>query len=496
MNHQLLEKIRNVPQLPSLPAVALRVLELARQNNPSLASVAQVISSDPALTAKVLKTINSSFYGLPHQVGTINRAIVLLGMQTVKTLALGFSLAGSLNSNKSAKFDYVRFWRQSLFSAVAAHTLAKSLYIKDPEEPFLIGLLTDIGTLAMHRALGEEYDQLLAACQGDQVELVRLSREKFDLDHAQVGGAMAEHWKFPPAVVEPIRQHHDLANGRCVPGSLVEIVYCGVLCGQVFSAKRAGMFERAKKELTARFKLSEEKIAAIFQEIEAQAKELSELFEVTIEPGRSYHDIEEEARQALEEMTLQSQIQTRQVEMQNQKLKTEAATDGLTGLANRHYFDRFIAGAFEKAARSGQSLSVLFMDLDKFKLINDAHGHQAGDCVLERTAKVVKSIIGETDLAARYGGEETAIVLTGKDSTAALVLAEKIRRAIQSESIAFAGKTISVTVSIGVATADSQRHFQSPDDLVGAADRAVYEAKESGRNCVRAFSPALQRGAA
>lgn len=99
-------------------------------------------------------------------------------------------------------------------------------------------------------------------------------------------------------------------------------------------------------------------------------------------------------------------------------------------------------------------------------------------------------------MAARYGGEETAIVLTGKDSTAALVLAEKIRRAIQSESIAFAGKTISVTVSIGVATADSQRHFQSPDDLVGAADRAVYEAKESGRNCVRAFSPALQRGAA
>jgi len=219
MNHELLEKIRNVPQLPSLPAVALRVLELARQNNPSLASVAQVISSDPALTAKVLKTVNSSFYGLPHQVGTINRAIVLLGMQTVKTLALGFSLAGSLNSNRSARFDYVRFWRQSLFSAVAARTLSKSLYIKDPEESFLIGLLSDIGTLAMHRALGEEYDQLLDACQGDQVELVRLSREKFDLDHAQVGGAMAEHWKFPPAVVEPIRQHHDLANGRCVPGA-------------------------------------------------------------------------------------------------------------------------------------------------------------------------------------------------------------------------------------------------------------------------------------
>ncbi len=120
MNQSLLDKIKNVPQLPSLPAVAVRVLELAKQSNQSLASVAKVISSDPALTAKVLKTVNSSFYGLPHQVATINHALVLLGMQTVKTLALGFSLAGSLNSNKSAKFDYVRFWRQSLFSAVAA----------------------------------------------------------------------------------------------------------------------------------------------------------------------------------------------------------------------------------------------------------------------------------------------------------------------------------------------------------------------------------------
>jgi len=496
MNQALLNKIKNVPQLPSLPAVALRVLELVKQNNQSLGSVAKVISNDPALTAKVLKTVNSSFYGLPHQVSTINHAIVLLGMQTVKTLALGFSLAGSMNSNKSPSFDYVRFWRQSLFSAVAARTLAKLLYIKDPEEAFLIGLLSDIGTLAMHRALGAEYDQLLEASEGDQVELVRLSREKFDLDHAQVGGAMAEHWKFPSAIVESIRQHHNLAEGGCLPGSLVEIVYSGVLCGQVFSAKRGGMLERAKRELTARFRLSDAKITAIFEEIDAQAKELSDLFEVAIEPSRSYHDIEEEARQALEEITLQSQIQTRQVEVQNQKLKTEAATDGLTGLANRHYFDEFIAQAFEEAAWSGQSLSLLFLDLDKFKSINDAHGHQAGDNVLVRTAKIVKAVVSERDLAARYGGEEMAVVLKGKDSSAALVIAQEILRGIQSESISFAGKKISVTASIGVATVDSQRCVQSPEELIGAADRAVYAAKEAGRNCVRASSAAMQRGAA
>ena len=496
MNQKLLDKIKNVPQLPSLPAVAVKVLELAKQSNQSLANVAKVISSDPALTAKVLKTVNSSFYGLPHQVSTINHALVLLCMQTVKTLALGFSLAGSLNSNKSAKFDYVRFWRQSLFSAVAARTLAKTIHMKEPEEAFLVGLLSDIGTLAMHRALGAEYDQLLDSCEGDQCELVRLSREKYDLDHAQVGGAMADHWKFPKSVADPISQHHDLTEGSYEPGSLIEIVYTGVLCGQVFAAKRPGMIERAKKDLATRFKLDEAKINEIFREIDSQATELSKLFEVTIEPGRSYQDIEDEARLVLEEITLQSQAQTRQIEIQNQKLKTEATTDGLTGMANRHYFDLFIAQAFEQAARSGRALSLLFLDIDKFKSINDTHGHQAGDAVLKCAAKVIKSIVTEPDLAARYGGEEIAIVLNGKDASAALGIAEQIRCAIQSEAIAFAGKKIPVTTSIGVATADSQQRFQSPNDLIGAADLAVYAAKEAGRNCVRASSPALHRGAA
>ena len=101
MNHVLLEKIKNEPRLPSLPGVAIRVLELVKQENSSIGTVAKVISSDPALSAKVIRTVNSSFYGLPHHVGTINHALVLLGMQTVKTLALGFSLVGSINSKKS-----------------------------------------------------------------------------------------------------------------------------------------------------------------------------------------------------------------------------------------------------------------------------------------------------------------------------------------------------------------------------------------------------------
>jgi len=496
MNHKLLEKIKSVPQLPSPPAIAVRVLELAKQPNASVETVAKVISNDPALSAKVLRTINSSFYGLPQQVTTINRALVLLGMQSVKTLALGFSLTSALSSRRSSTFDYTRFWRQSLFSAVASRTLAKAIQYRDPEEAFLIGLLSDVGTLAMHWALGREYDVLLEASQGDQVELVRLSREKFGLDHAQVGGAIAEHWKFPTTMAEPIRRHHNLSENGNQPGGLIEIVYSGVLCGQVFAAKRAGLIERAKSNLIKRFNLEDARINAIFQEIDSQFNELVDLFEVKIEPGRSYHDIEQEARQTLVEITLQLQLQSRQVELQNQQLKAKATTDGLTGLANRGRFAEFIGQAFEEASRSRQPLSLLFLDVDKFKSINDTHGHQAGDEVLERLGRFIKSMVNEADLAARYGGEEIAIVLKDKDSFAATQIAECVRHAVQEEQISFEGKQIPVTISIGVATANAEQQFLSSDELVGAADKAVYAAKEAGRNCVRVCFPAVRCGAA
>jgi diguanylate cyclase (GGDEF)-like protein len=495
MNHGLLAQIKGDPQLPSLPAVAVQVLELAKQSNATAAGVAKVISSDPALVAKVLKTVNSSFYGLSHQVSTINHAIVLLGMQTVKTLALGFSLASSLNSKKSAKFDYVRFWRQSLFSAVAARTLAKVVQSKEPEEAFLAGLLSDIGTLAMHRALGREYDILLEKSEGDQVKLLSLSREKFDLDHAQVGGALAEHWKFPPQMVEPIRQHHSLADRGAQAQGLVEIVHAGVLCGQVYAAKRKGLLQAAKKELTTRFKLDEARIKAIFKEIHSQTNELADLFDVKIEPGRSFMEVEQEAREALTEISLQTQFQNKQMECRNQELNTLANTDSLTGLANRNHFNECIALSLSESSVSRKPLSLLFLDLDHFKTINDTHGHQAGDEVLARVGKLIKSLSDGNNLAARYGGEEFAVILSDKDSAAAGKLAELIRKSIQSEKITFEDKTISVTVSVGIATADAQNHFGSLDEMVRDADQALYAAKKAGRNCVRASSGTSSHGA-
>ncbi|MGD0138589.1 MAG: GGDEF domain-containing protein [Tepidisphaeraceae bacterium] len=493
MNQVLLDKIKNEPRLPSLPVIAIRVLELAKQETASLQAVAKVISSDPALSAKVIRTVNSSFYGLPHRVGTINHALVLLGMETVKTLALGFSLVGGLNAKKHPKFDYLRFWRQSLYSAVAARALDKALKRGTHEEAFLAGLLSDIGTLAMHQAIGEPYDELLAISQGDQVELIRLSRQKFNLDHADVGGMLAEHWKFPQALVEPIRQHHQLTGRGHQFRPLTEIVYLGVLCGQTFSAKRTGLIQLATRELKSRFQFDSAKINSLFALIDAQTKELADLFDVRISPGRSYGDIEQEARQMLVELTLQTQMRSQQLASENKNLEKQAATDGLTGLANRSGLVPFLADAFAESQRTGEPLSLLFVDIDKFKAVNDTHGHQAGDVVLDRLGKLLQSHAKSGDLAARYGGEEMVVVLKKCDCQRAIEAAESIRAAIQAECFDFAGNSFRVTASVGVATDAPGGGFGSPDELIAAADHAVYSAKNAGRNCVRDYKGGDQK---
>jgi diguanylate cyclase (GGDEF)-like protein len=164
-----------------------------------------------------------------------------------------------------------------------------------------------------------------------------------------------------------------------------------------------------------------------------------------------------------------------------------AATDALTGIPNRRFFDEFAAIEFSRVARFGEPSSVLMIDLDRFKAINDAHGHAAGDAVLRSVATVGSTVLRACDLFARIGGEEFVCLLPGTDTTGANVAAEKLRLEVEQLSIAVGPKTISVTTSIGV-SGISQKD-SSIADAMERADKALYLAKGAGRNCVRCWQP-------
>src|SRR5262245_52397537 len=147
MSEQLVQRIRNCPNLPSLPSIAVQVLELAQVENVDIAEIARIISKDPALSSKILRTVNSSFYGRSQNVGTISHALVILGLQSVKTLVLGFSLVSNLTKGKSKGFKHMSYWKRSIYAATAGRTVAAKLGLVQAEEVFLACLLMDIGML-------------------------------------------------------------------------------------------------------------------------------------------------------------------------------------------------------------------------------------------------------------------------------------------------------------------------------------------------------------
>ena len=175
---------------------------------------------------------------------------------------------------------------------------------------------------------------------------------------------------------------------------------------------------------------------------------------------------------------------TRELEDANLHLERLSLLDELTGIPNRRYFDRALAQTWEAASQTMQPVSVILLDLDHFKNLNDARGHPAGDASLVQVARLLAQRIRRSgDLAARIGGEEFAILLSNTDTETATRVAESLRASIQEMVIAFESANLRVTVSCGVAT--TRAPGTTPEALVRRADRALYAAKAAGRNCVR-----------
>jgi two-component system, cell cycle response regulator len=174
------------------------------------------------------------------------------------------------------------------------------------------------------------------------------------------------------------------------------------------------------------------------------------------------------------------------------KLEEQTITDALTGLKNRRFFDERLHEEFRRAQRYGDYLSLIMIDLDHFKDVNDRHGHQAGDSVLREAATLLRSSIRDPDICARYGGEEFAVILPKTHMQGALTVAERVWRALGAKEYALPAdasateRKVQVTASFGVAFYPS-KDISSGELLLRFADQALYQAKQAGRNTICLF---------
>lgn len=214
--------INSIRDLPALPAVVIDLLSSLDQKDTGARALAENISQDQALTAKTLRLANSSFYGMQRKVTTIQQAIAILGFNSVRTMVTAAGIIGNFSSNDQASFNYRAFWRHSIASALCAKALARHAQVNQ-DQAFMVGLLHDIGRLVLVTHSLSLYEQVLAHRETHDCYLLEAERTVLSIDHASVGRALAEHWKFPPALHKAIESHHDPELQEL--GSLTSIVH-------------------------------------------------------------------------------------------------------------------------------------------------------------------------------------------------------------------------------------------------------------------------------
>lgn len=494
MNEALIERIRRCPSLPSLPSIAVQVLNLVQDEDVDMPEIARVITRDPALSSKILKTVNSSFYGRRHNVSTVSHALVILGLQSVKTLVLGFSLVSNLSDRKKGVartgFDHMVYWRRSVYAATAAKVVAARARVVTHEELFLSTLLADIGQLVLDQVLGAEYGALCVGARRHD-EVTRREQERLGMTHAEVGGILAESWKLPPVLSQPLAGHHDPQSvADPTLRRMAELVGLCSLCADVFVDSDAGdAISGVRASSRTLLGISESETDELLAEVGVKTREVATLFEINLGSALSYEEILKRANETLVELTLRSQMEAHDLATQNEQLKAAAFTDALTGLGNRKRFDAVLAEQIGTAISQGGSVSLIMLDIDHFKQVNDRHGHPAGDAVLKEVARLLLAAARACDVACRYGGEELALVLPKTPRTTAAAIAETVRRAICARPLPIGKEQmLAVTASLGVATMEPGSPIQTTEQLIKAADLALYNAKKSGRNCVKVFA--------
>lgn len=225
-----------IKELPPLPLVVHKLLQVTDDDRSNAEDVQGVLSADQALAGKVLKLVNSSFYGMSGEVSTISRAVVILGFAAIRNLATGLGVVGAM-AQAGVGPRQEAFWAHAITTAATAQVLAEALGYEDPEEAFIAGLIHDIGYLILAKAMPQEFDAVVADGPWDPLEREQAA---FGVAHPKVGQKLLRHWKLPEKLGHAARFHHNLKSATSGEFPLTAII----ALADSLSAVQNPMFER------------------------------------------------------------------------------------------------------------------------------------------------------------------------------------------------------------------------------------------------------------
>jgi len=497
-SQQSLASVADPRHLPTPPAASLELVRLSRDQNAGVGDMAAALLMDAGLAAKIIATANSAIYRRDREATTVERAIGQIGVRGVVTLALAHSVTAQLPSDgKLAGLDLAQYWRRSLVSAVATRALVPAL----DAEAFLVGLLANLGKVAMARSHAGAYEALVETCGG--WPSLDAETETFGHNALDVTAAALDTWEMPALFSAAIR--------KCSDGTIQDREDSSKLAQALTVALEIAAFAEpgAGGEQLKRVHDAVERVSLAGVDVEAFVADLGP----AVAEGASalampfneqdYDAMLDDARAQLVDLTLQADVdrqreheRAEQLEFTNRELEQQALRDSLTGLSNRLAFDQSLEQHVRLRMREPEMytkpLGVVMIDIDHFKAVNDTHGHPIGDEVLKQLGLVLQMMCRTEETVARYGGEEFVLVAPIAAPDDLMIASERIRKAVELIEVSTPNGALTVTASLGGACIENVVALHDGRRVLEAADEQLYNAKNGGRNQTQVRPEPLQ----
>jgi diguanylate cyclase (GGDEF)-like protein len=485
-------------KMPSSPRLAARILELIGDPTSSATDFGNIIRADPALSARLLKMANSAYFAQRTSVTTIERAVTVLGLERVKTISLGFQLIAPLDRLGDGRFDMKAFWQHSLLRACLARSIAQTVVPSLVEEAFLVGLLEDAGIIVLVQALGPAYSDLHGSAHLSPAAFYAVEKASFPYTHVDAIAVMASEWSLPEIIALPLARHHHPVKLSQGSSDIRRLTAVGSFVGSLgfardltidpseldplqFGMSALGIDDDAWEEIQ-RFALEDyEKMSILYAKSLPQDVDVSELLS---EANRQLAAVANEADLRVLDVVAERERllrEQKQLERSLAEYREQAARDPLTGLLNRGGLVEAVRRAIEQSRNDGRPIGVLFADIDNFKDINDAFGHDAGDKVLKAVGASLDKEVYPSGAVGRYGGEEFVAVLRGVGVDEIRQTAERIVMRVRGLDLKALGFDATVRCSVGAVATDGAR-TTSAEELIAAADECMYRAKRGGKD--------------
>ncbi len=490
---KLTHRLNNCSSLVSLPAIALQVIDMAEDPDVGLSDVERTIRNDPALSAKLIRVANSPLFARTKNIDSILQALTLLGLDSALSLALSFSLMGSLKKEDGGQ-DSQTFWQRSIIAAIIARELGDRAAIHNQGALFLAGLLQDLGILALKQLEPETYTELFVAST-DHASLCKAEKQHFACDHAAIGAQLAEAWHLPALLINTIANSHSL-NAEPNPdeeGLFQNCIGLSGIIADLWIGDNGLEYNEETANTLKHLGIDEQQMESLVDKVLQEIPELSKLFEVELINNADVEAVLARSKDVLmirdlHKESQQQRPQTDHIDKHSRKVTELSKRDRLSGLYNRAHLEKILNMEFDSACHHGSPLSLAFIDVDHFEDVNKRYGQSIGDIVIKTIARLLEKNKEKTDIATRFDGVKFVLVMPGSGNGAAEATTRRILDTLQDNPLELGDDLrVSISVSIGVSVHNQEHRFKSCDRLLKAADIALQRAKQNDQEHICLF---------